>query len=204
MLWIAQARRVTSLVLVWVVATVVFLTLHLVPGDPAELLLSTGGASPDPYAVAELRERLGLDRPILVQYLEFLQRLVAGRPRHLAGGRVPRRRGDRAAPAAHAGTDRRGHACSRCLIALPAGTYAAVHAGGGFDRAASAVGGVAAGAAGLRARHAAGPGAGAMAAAGCRLAATRPSRRIPRRHLLLLLAARCRQSPRGWRRRSSA
>lgn len=41
------------------------------PGDPAELLLSTGGISPDPASVAELREKPGLDRPILVQYAAF-------------------------------------------------------------------------------------------------------------------------------------
>ena len=34
--------------LAWIVATIVFLALHLVPGDPAELLLSTGGVSPGP------------------------------------------------------------------------------------------------------------------------------------------------------------
>ena len=53
-----------------------FLALHLVPGDPAELLLSTGGVAPDPAAVAELRERLGLDRPILTQYRDFLAGLL--------------------------------------------------------------------------------------------------------------------------------
>ena len=37
-------RRVgVSLVLVWIVASIVFLAIHLVPGDPAELLLSAGG-----------------------------------------------------------------------------------------------------------------------------------------------------------------
>jgi peptide/nickel transport system permease protein len=136
MLWIAK-RVVTSLVLVWVVTTVVFMTLHMVPGDPAEVLLSTGGTSPDPYAVAELREKLGLDRPILVQYLDFLQRLsrfdlgtslVDDYPvAEEIALRLPR-----TLELILAGT------LLAVLIALPAGTYAAVHAGSGFDRAASA------------------------------------------------------------------
>ena len=77
MLWIL--RRVgISLALVWVVASIVFMALHLVPGDPAELLLSTGGVSPDPAAVAELRERLGLDLPLMTQYGSFLAGLLRG------------------------------------------------------------------------------------------------------------------------------
>ncbi|MCX7339034.1 MAG: hypothetical protein NT037_00685 [Hyphomicrobiales bacterium] len=71
-------RIASSVVLAFAVATIVFLALHLVPGDPAELLLSTGGISPDPAAVAELRERLGLDRPLHVQYLGFLTGLLRG------------------------------------------------------------------------------------------------------------------------------
>ena len=63
MVWLAK-RIGLSLLLMWVVATIVFLALHMVPGDPAEMLLSTGGAMPDAYAIQELRERLGLNRPI--------------------------------------------------------------------------------------------------------------------------------------------
>lgn len=73
------ARRTgVALLLVWLVATLVFLLLHLIPGDPAELLLSTGGSAPDPAAVAALRTELGLDRPILVQYAEHMVGLLRG------------------------------------------------------------------------------------------------------------------------------
>ena len=41
-------RIVAALVLVWVVASIVFLAIRLVPGDPAELLLSQGGVAPIP------------------------------------------------------------------------------------------------------------------------------------------------------------
>ena len=72
-------RRIgTCLVLAWAVSLVVFMTLHVVPGDPAELLLSTGGIAADPVAVKELRVKLGLERPILDQYLSFLGGVMRG------------------------------------------------------------------------------------------------------------------------------
>lgn len=68
----------TALLLVWVVASIVFLAIRLVPGDPAELLLSQSGVAPDPALVAELRSRLGLDRPGADQYLASMGRLLRG------------------------------------------------------------------------------------------------------------------------------
>jgi peptide/nickel transport system permease protein len=67
-----------SILLVWIVASVVFMAIHLVPGDPAELLLSSGGLAPDPSAVEALRQRLGLDQPLYVQYLNDFLRLLQG------------------------------------------------------------------------------------------------------------------------------
>ena len=78
--WLLR-RIATSLTLAFIVATIVFLTLHIVPGDPAEILLSTGGVSPDPAAVAELREKLGLEKPLVDQYLAFLGGVLHGRLR---------------------------------------------------------------------------------------------------------------------------
>lgn len=69
-------RIVISLALIWIVATLLFLVLRLIPGDPAEMLLSSGGVAPDPSAVAELRERLGLERPWFEQYKDFILRTV--------------------------------------------------------------------------------------------------------------------------------
>jgi ABC-type dipeptide/oligopeptide/nickel transport system permease component len=57
------------------VATLVFSLIHFIPGDPAQAMLGEGAAPED---VAQLRERLGLDRPLLVQYASFLQGLVRG------------------------------------------------------------------------------------------------------------------------------
>lgn len=78
MLGYALTRIAVALGLIWAVITLVFLVIHLVPGDPAELLLSQGGVAPDPVAVTELREKLGLDRPILTQYLAYLAGLLRG------------------------------------------------------------------------------------------------------------------------------
>lgn len=77
MAWFAR-RIATSVLLIWVVASIVFLAIRLVPGDPAELLLSQGGVAPDPAAVAELREQLGLDRPIPEQYVAKFAMLLRG------------------------------------------------------------------------------------------------------------------------------
>jgi len=76
-MWVAR-RIVVALILVWIVASVVFLAIRLVPGDPAELMLSQGGVSPDAAVVAELREQLGLDRPVWDQYWANLRGLLVG------------------------------------------------------------------------------------------------------------------------------
>jgi peptide/nickel transport system permease protein len=57
------------------VATVVFLLIHLIPGDPVQAML---GESAAPADIAVLRGRLGLDRPLIVQYGAFLEGLVTG------------------------------------------------------------------------------------------------------------------------------
>jgi peptide/nickel transport system permease protein len=57
------------------VATLVFSLIHLVPGDPVQAMLGEGVA---PQDVAEMRTRLGLDRPLIVQYGSFLKGLASG------------------------------------------------------------------------------------------------------------------------------
>ena len=57
------------------VATLVFALIHLVPGDPAQSML---GESASPEDVARLRQSLGLDDPLLVQYKSFLTGILRG------------------------------------------------------------------------------------------------------------------------------
>jgi peptide/nickel transport system permease protein len=71
-------RAATSLSLIWLVASIVFLAIRLVPGDPAEMLLSQGGVAPDPAAVTALREQLGLDRSVGAQYVLNFRQLLQG------------------------------------------------------------------------------------------------------------------------------
>ena len=69
-------RRLLMLVPVMLgVATVVFLVIHISPGDPILLML---GADATPEAIAELRHELGLDQPLYMQYFKWLGNMLKG------------------------------------------------------------------------------------------------------------------------------
>jgi ABC-type dipeptide/oligopeptide/nickel transport system permease component len=68
-------RLVLTVPVLFGVATLVFSLIHLVPGDPAQAMLGDG-ASPDD--IAQLRTRLGLDRPLTEQYARYLRGLARG------------------------------------------------------------------------------------------------------------------------------
>jgi peptide/nickel transport system permease protein len=57
------------------VATLVFALIHFIPGDPAQAILGEGASQED---IAQLRARLGLDRPLIVQYGVFLNGVIRG------------------------------------------------------------------------------------------------------------------------------
>ena len=57
------------------VATLVFSLMHLVPGDPAQAMLGESASASD---VDELRARLGLDRSLPAQYVQFVSGLARG------------------------------------------------------------------------------------------------------------------------------
>jgi ABC-type dipeptide/oligopeptide/nickel transport system permease component len=75
MLRFVVRRLLLTLPVLLGVATLVFLLIHLVPGDPVQSML---GETATQQEVADLRARLGLDRPLLVQYLGFLRGAAAG------------------------------------------------------------------------------------------------------------------------------
>jgi peptide/nickel transport system permease protein len=64
--------------LVWVVATLVFAFLHLLPGDPVLIILgaASGAQAPSPVQVEAVRNALGFDQPIAVQYGRWLLSLA--------------------------------------------------------------------------------------------------------------------------------
>jgi peptide/nickel transport system permease protein len=68
-------RILGMLVVVFLVLTIAFVIVRLAPGDPAALML---GPEATPEDAVALRASLGLDRPILVQYLSFLGNAVRG------------------------------------------------------------------------------------------------------------------------------
>jgi peptide/nickel transport system permease protein len=57
------------------VSVLVFTVVRILPGDPAILIMGTEGS---PEAVARLREAMGLNRPVLVQYADWLGRALRG------------------------------------------------------------------------------------------------------------------------------
>jgi ABC-type dipeptide/oligopeptide/nickel transport system permease component len=70
------ANRVLLVIpLIWGVVTAVFLVIHVLPGDPAAVLLG-------PFATgdreAALRHTWGLDRPLAIQYVRYLRNVAAG------------------------------------------------------------------------------------------------------------------------------
>jgi peptide/nickel transport system permease protein len=66
-------RRIASLVVALFTASVaVFLLIRAVPGDPARLLLK----NPTPERIAAIRARLGLDRPLPIQYGLWLKNVI--------------------------------------------------------------------------------------------------------------------------------
>ncbi|OLC57196.1 MAG: peptide ABC transporter [Candidatus Rokubacteria bacterium 13_1_40CM_4_67_11] len=70
------ARRLLATVpLLFFVSLVVFSFVHVLPGDPAVLFL---GEEATPETVAKFRTRLGFDRPLVTQYVEWLGRALRG------------------------------------------------------------------------------------------------------------------------------
>ena len=55
--------------MIWVLLTVVFLMMRVAPGDP---ISATLGGKLSPAQLAERKAALGFDRPLLVQYFEYL------------------------------------------------------------------------------------------------------------------------------------
>src|SRR5215472_12429516 len=54
-------------------AALVFVLMRLVPGDVCVIRLGAGGAHVDPAALQLCRDQLGLDNPVVVQFLSFLK-----------------------------------------------------------------------------------------------------------------------------------
>ena len=76
------ARRLALMVpVLLLVSVLVFLMIHLTPGDPVQIMLGESGASA--AQIKQVRHELGLDRPLPVQYVIFMERMVTGKERSI-------------------------------------------------------------------------------------------------------------------------
>jgi ABC-type dipeptide/oligopeptide/nickel transport system permease component len=76
MLRYLQKRLVLAVPTVLFTSLVVFLMLYLIPGDPASIYVGENKATPE--RLNEIRHAMGLDRPLYVQYADFLWRALHG------------------------------------------------------------------------------------------------------------------------------
>src|SRR5262249_29704901 len=76
MLGYVTRRSAESLILLLGVTVLVFLSVQLVPGDPVRMMFGEWGVTPE--QLRELRGQLGLDDPLVVQYVRYLSRLLHG------------------------------------------------------------------------------------------------------------------------------
>ncbi len=69
-------RRLLSLIVsCFLISVLVFLVMHVIPGDPAQIML---GTEADPATLSALRTQLGLDRPLFVQYWAWASGILTG------------------------------------------------------------------------------------------------------------------------------
>jgi peptide/nickel transport system permease protein len=69
----AITRILLTIPMLLILLTLVFVVLRVMPGDPVSAML--GGHAPD-WVIEERKEQLGLNRPIVVQYFEYLGQLA--------------------------------------------------------------------------------------------------------------------------------
>jgi len=126
------ARLFTALIVVFGVMTIVFMLIHIVPGDPVEVMLGESAQAADREA---LRETLGLNLPLSTQWVNYINGLIhldLGTSLHtkrpvidVLAERIP-------ATSLLAGTS----ILIALMIALPLGMLAAVRKGSIWDRTA--------------------------------------------------------------------
>lgn len=71
-----SVRLMQGLVVIWLVSIVTFGMMHLVPGDPIDVMV--GEAQITPEQLAALRAQWGLDQPLHTQYLTWIGNMTTG------------------------------------------------------------------------------------------------------------------------------
>jgi len=123
-------RLLTVIPVMAVVATVVFLLIHLIPGDPVSVML---GPDATPTQIEATRRSLGLDRPIYQQLVGFYGRVLRGDlgQSYFLDRPVITAIGERAEPTLML------MVCALLVavaIGVPSGIVAAAHRGSAWDR----------------------------------------------------------------------
>lgn len=73
------SRIAQLLPVLWLISLIVFMIMHVLPGDPAELMLAGAeGGAITPERLQELHREMGLDQPLVVQYLRFVGHAMMG------------------------------------------------------------------------------------------------------------------------------
>lgn len=75
MFWFVFKRLLTAIPTLFIITSLTFLLVYLLPGDAAQTIL---GDQATPEQLAQVRRDLGLDQPLLTQYLVYLGDLVRG------------------------------------------------------------------------------------------------------------------------------
>ncbi len=68
-------RTIVLILTLLLVSVVIFSVLMVLPGDPAQIVL---GIQATPEMLQKLRQQMGLDRPVILQYLNYMKGLVRG------------------------------------------------------------------------------------------------------------------------------
>ena len=131
----ALRRLAITLPVLWVVVSVVFLLIHLVPGDPIVQMLGEGATASD---ISSLRHAYGLDAPLSTQYGKFLVGVA-----HADLGQSLRLHDS----VLHLVLERYPYTLALAvssmllgiLLSVPAGIWSALHRGGWQDRTAGVV-----------------------------------------------------------------
>jgi len=70
-------RILSGIFTIWVTTVAVTLLIHLVPGDPVQIMFAQS-QSTTPEQIEQIRSQLGLDRPIYEQYFMYMGRILQG------------------------------------------------------------------------------------------------------------------------------
>jgi len=126
-------RLIGMIVVMFFVVTIVFVIVRITPGDPAAIMLGPEATQAD---IEQLRARLGLDAPLIIQYFFYIGQLLQGDLGQsiFLGQSVLDALIDRAEPTFFLTLF---SILIACVIALPIGIYAAYRRGSFIDQAAT-------------------------------------------------------------------